>query len=914
MMGKLVALKLRTQYLEQPEGIDEARPRLGWIVQSARRGARQEAYQLLAASTPERLAADEGDLWDSGKVASPETQHIAYAGRPLASGQRVYWKVRAWDERGVAGDWSEPARWSMGLLRRDLWQGIWIGKKLKLRPTKEQPMPAVYLRREFQARGGIRRATAYATALGLYQLHINGQRIGDAAFPPEWTDYHVRTQYQAYDVTAQVREGGNVVAVVLGHGWYTGYIGMYGYQKYGMDPSFLLQLNLEFADGSQAHVATDQSWQLSLGPITGTDLQMGESYDARLEQDGWMEAGFDAAGWEPASRMYDYRGKLVAQLAPPIKAVQEIRPAEVRVTAEGHTLVDMGQATSGFLRVRLSGEAGTKYTLRYAEALDEQGKLYTANLRFARQTDSYICRGAGEPEVFQPAFTYHGYRYVEISGGGGPVAADDITGVVVYSSLPEAGQLETSEPLVNKLISNILWTQRANYMSVPTDCPQRDERHGWTGDAQIFAPTAAYNMDVAAFLGKWLIDLQDGQQPTGAYTDFAPFIFGPKTEFDNDFTYTHTGSAGWADAPPIIAWFLYEWYGDLQVLRRQYASLKRWMDYNEQLYPVGIRRDAPQYGDWLSLDERPFAETKAEFDWLVAGHSTTPYDVFATSYWVHGTALMAKISRALGEEADAQHYEALHESVRAAFVREFVDEQGVIRGDTQAVYAMALSWNLLPEHLREPALQRLVGKVESGGGQLATGFHGTKHLMEVLAASGHEELAFRLLLREQYPSWLYSVTQGATTIWERWDGWTEERGFQNPGMNSLCHYAFGSIGEWMYRHIGGIAPDTSEPGFAKAIIRPRPQGGIRSATCRFDSIRGRYRTAWRLDEGRFELELEVPANARATVYLPAAALEQVQEGGQPLAAAEGIVIRGHEGGCAVLEAGSGTYRFTSALI
>lgn len=867
------------------------------------------AYRVLVASSLKALERDEGDAWDSGIVSSSRSSHIGYQGAALRSGQRLYWKARVWDERGESSDWSIAATWTMGLLARNEWEGYWIGYPSGKKPTREAPNPVAYLRRAFVNTGQVRRATVHATALGVYRLFLNGVRIGDDALSPEWTDYHVRVQYQTYDVTELLRSGDNALAVMLGHGWYTGYIGMYGYQKYGMDPSFLLQLNIEYADGTIRSVSTNEEWRAAFGAIVGSDLQMGENWDARLEPLAWKETAFDDSLWAPVSRMYDYRGHLVAQKCPPIRATQLRQPLEVKQLADDCVLVDMGQIMSGYLRVGLQGDAGVRYTLRYAEALDENGSLYTDNLRFARQTDTYVCRGRSK-ETFEPAFTYHGYRYVEISGGPAP-RAQDIVGVVVHSALPETGSLETSEPLLNRLVDNIRWTQRANYMSVPTDCPQRDERHGWTGDAQIFAPTGAYNMDVAAFLAKWLDDLEDGQRPTGAYTDFAPFIFGPKTEFDNDFTYTHTASAGWADAPPIIAWLLYERYGDAHVLRRHYASMKKWMTYNERLYPSGIRRDAPQYGDWLSLDERPFEQTKEEFGWQVAGHSTTPYDVFSTAYWAHGAKLMADIATVLGEEADAGHYRELHAFVREAFIREFMDSEGRIRGNTQTVYAMALAWDLLPEGKRETVLQHLVDHIDAAGIALATGFHGTKHLMEVLCDHGYEKLAFQLLLRQSYPSWLYSVTQGATTIWERWDGWTEEKGFQNPGMNSLCHYAFGSVGEWLYRHVGGIQQDPSSQGFERAIIRPRPLGGLTSAKCIYDSIAGEIATEWTLQDGVFELKVTIPANRSAVVHVPSDAESAVREGGVAVSQAVGVRSIGREGDAERFVVGAGTYRFES---
>ncbi|MFC3803012.1 family 78 glycoside hydrolase catalytic domain [Cohnella sp. GCM10012308] len=911
-MTTLQAVRLRTEYLEDPLGIDTLAPRLGWTLSDAggRRGAAQTAYRILAASSPERLAADEGDLWDSGIAVSASSAHVSYEGAALHAGQPVWWKVQVRDERGDWGAWSDGARWSVGLLSRGEWEGIWIGRKIGRKPTREQPLPAVYLRRRFASRAGVRRATVYATALGLYRLHLNGRRIGQDALAPEWTDYHVRVQYQTYDVTELLQEGDNALAVTLGHGWYTGYIGMYGYQKYGMDPSFLLQLNIKYEDGTTQSVCTDETWRASYGPIVAADIQMGETHDARLAEPQWEQPTFEDAAWALATRMYDYRGLVVAQMSPPIRVTQELAPAEVRLLSEGRALVDMGQMTSGYLRVVFEAAEGVQYTLRYAEALDEQGELYTANLRYARQTDAYICVGDGR-ETFEPLFTYHGYRYVEISGGPTP-RPEDIVGVVVHSALPEAGTLETSDPLVNRLLSNIRWTQRANYMSVPTDCPQRDERHGWTGDAQIFARTAAYNMDVSAFLAKWLTDLDDGQRPTGAYTDFAPFIFGPKTEFDNDFTYTHTASSGWADAPPIIAKLLHELYGDREVLRRHYPALRRWMAFNETLYPDGIRRDAPQYGDWLSLPERPYEEAKAELGWLIDTLSTTPYDVFGTAYYADGAAIMADIARELGEIADAERYSALHEKIKQAFQREFVDGDGRIKGDTQTVYAMALAWDLLSPVQRETAMARLTGKIESAGVMAATGFHGTRLVMDVLSDGGREDLAFGLLTRKAYPSWLYSVLQGATTIWERWDGWTEERGFQRPGMNSLCHYAFGAVGEWIYKHVGGIAPDPAAPGFGRAIVRPRPLGGFTWARCGYDSIRGRYEVDWRLaGSGALELAVTVPAGGEAIVHVPADAGTPVLESGKSAVESEGIEALGRAGDCETYRAASGRYLFTS---
>ncbi|MCQ6557738.1 glycoside hydrolase family 78 protein [Paenibacillus mendelii] len=907
-MERLTAGRLRTEYLDDPLGIDVSAPRLGWIAVANHRGAKQTAYRLLVATDQKTLDLDLGNLWDSGKIESEESQHIVYEGTELVSGQCAYWKVQLWDEAGNGGNWSSTAMWSMGLLARDQWQGSWIGLKNDHKPTKEQPKPSIYLRRDFQVRKGVKRATAYATALGLYRLYLNGKRVGNDVFSPEWTDYHVRTQYQTYDVTGLLQEGDNAAGATLGQGWYAGYIGMYGFQKYGMDPSFLLQLNIEYEDGTTDCLVTDEDWKASHGPIVSSDLQMGETVDARLEMPGWNGLSFDDSAWVCVDIMYDYRGWLVSQMSRTIRVTETRQPVEIRPLQDGRVIIDMGQNMAGWIAVTLTGEPGARCTFKFGEVLDDNGQLYTDNLRLARQIDTYVCRG-GTAETFEPTFTYHGFRYVEASGAG--FAIDDVMGIVVHSDLPVAGELETSHPLVNQLISNIRWTQRANFMSVPTDCPQRDERHGWTGDAQIFAPTAAYNMDVAAFFAKWLVDLEDAQQPTGAFTDFAPFIFGPKTEFDNDFTYTHTASSGWADAPIIVAWSMYETYGDKKILSKHYEAMKKWVGFNWKQFPGGIRKDVPQYGDWLSVNERPFEEVIAEFGRMVSHHSTTPYDIFSTAYMAYNAKLLSDIAGVLGMTADQALYAKRFAMIRQSFIEQFVDEQGSIKGDTQTAYAMALEMDLLPDYLRSAVLEKLVSKIEQAGGMATTGFHGTKFLMSVLTKNGHAELAYRLLLREAYPSWLYSVNQGATTIWERWDGWTKDGGFQDPGMNSFSHFAFGSVGEWLYRNVGGIDRDPSEPGYRKLLIRPRINGRLTSARCTYDSLYGPVKTDWQLIQGEFRLEVIIPANVSALVYIPSVEGSDVLEDDTLAIAARNVELLGREDGCSVYRIASGTYRFVS---
>lgn len=906
----LKAAKLRVEFLNNPLGIDVTAPRLGWINESDRRGVKQSAYRIIAASSLDLLNQEQGDLWDTGKVSSDESQHIAYAGSKLVSEQLVYWKVQVWDEHGQAGNWSEAAHWSMGLLGREEWKGLWIGWKNNLTPTREQTKPNIYMRRSFTVKPGIKRATVYTTALGLYRLFLNGQRVGQDVLSPEWTDYHVRVMYQTYDVTDLLQAGDNVAGTILSHGWYTGYLGMFGFLKYGMNPSYLMQLNIEYEDGTNESVVTDNEWQAAHGPIVTSDIQMGEHIDARQEMPGWNAPGFDASAWVPVDAMYDYRGWIVAQMNEKIRVTEELKPVNIRHLSGDRVVIDFGQNFAGWIRASFKGAADRTYTFRHAEVLDDNGDIYTENLRYALQTDKYTCKGS-DLEVFEPSFTYHGFQYVEISGG--PIDLVDVIGVVAHSSLQESGTLTTSHAKVNRLVQNVRWTQRANFMGVPTDCPQRDERHGWTGDAQIFSGTAVYNMDSAAFFTKWLVDLEDAQQPTGSFTDFAPFIFGPKTAHGSDFTYTHMGSAGWADAPLIVAWKMYESYGDKWILSRHYDAFKRWVDFNAKQQPEGVRRDVPQYGDWLSVMERPMEEAIAEFGRMISHLSTTPYDIYATAYMADSARHLSQIAEVLGKNEDAAKYHARFEVIRDAFVKNFVAADGRIKSDTQTAYAMALGLDLLPEEMRPIVVDRLVGKIREKGDMATTGFHGTMFLMKVLVEEGHTDLAYKLLLREEYPSWLYSVNQGATTIWERWDGYTKEKGFQRAGMNSMCHFAFGSVGEWMFRNIGGIDRDDSATGYRKSVIRPRIEGGITSAKCGYDSIYGQVSTDWSVEEGKFSLALNIPANTTATVYVPSAEGAVVLESGGPAADAYGVALVGYEDGCYVYTVGAGAYRFESSL-
>jgi alpha-L-rhamnosidase len=752
--------------------------------------------------------------------------------------------------------------------------------------------PSPFFRKTFRLEKPVRRARLYATALGVYEPHLNGRRIGDAVLSPGWTDYNKRVAYQTYDVTDRLRQGDNTLGAILGDGWYSGYVG-FGMRRnqYGPHPRLLAQLHIEYADGGSEIVATDGGWKAATGPIRHADPQMGESYDARAEMPGWDTPGFKDAGWQAVTVEERRAGAappagmdvpLVAQNCEPVQVTEELKSKAIREPAPGVYIFDLGQNMVGWVRLKVRGAAGAAVRLRFAEMLNPDSTLYTANLRGAKQTDTYILKGDGE-EAWEPRFTFHGFRYVEVTGYPGKPALDALTGRVVHSATPLTGRMETSSPLVNQLLRNIDWGQRGNFLSIPTDCPQRDERLGWTGDAQIFIRTATYNRDVAAFFTKWLQDLEDAQSPAGAFPDVAPRQ-----------SYVGEGTAAWGDAGVICPWTIYHSYGDTRILERRYASMSKWVAYL-QANSTDLLRPDKGYGDWLSIQ------------------ADTPKDVLATAYFARSTQLLSKAARVLGKEDDARRYEALWEAIKAAFNKAYVAPDGRIKGDTQTCYVLALHFDLLPEDKRAVAARRLAADIEARGGHLSTGFVGVGYLCPVLTNMGYTDLAYRLLMNDTFPSWGYSIKHGATTIWERWDGWTEEKGFQDPDMNSFNHYSLGSVGEWLYSAVAGIDTDPEQPGYKGIRIHPRPGGGLTHVKAEYASIHGPIATDWKLEDRQFTLNVTIPANTTATVHVRAQSKDAVSEGGKPAQTAEGVTFLRWEDGYAVYAIGSGTYAFRASV-
>ncbi|HEV7301405.1 MAG TPA: family 78 glycoside hydrolase catalytic domain [Tepidisphaeraceae bacterium] len=907
--ASIAPVDLRCEYQTNPIGLGETQPRLSWKLSASDANARnlkQSAYQILVASSVDVLAGGKGDLWDSGKVSSDASTFVPFAGTALRSGQRAVWNVRVWDQDGNAAAPSETASWEMGLLAARDWVGQWVGSPV----TAGGPLhegPAFMVRKPFSL-GDKRKITSarlYATALGFYEFHINGQRVGNDALTPGWTDYNFRVQYQAYDVTAMLRAGDNAIGAWLADGWYCGYIGNIDRrQYYGDQPKLLAQLHVTFDDGSTQTLATDGTWTTSTGPMVSADMLMGQHYDARLEQPDWSAPGFDAATWQPVTVFSDERRTIVATPGPTVRQTQLVKPVSVRgvqVNWNTHAqVIDFGQNLVGRVRLTLrNAPAGTVLKIRHAEVLEKlkDGNLYTTNLRSAKNIDSYTTRGDAI-ETFDPQFTFHGFRYAEVQGfPDKALSPDDVVAVVIHSDYESSGSFECSEPLVNQLQQNIRWGWRGNSVDIPTDCPQRNERLGWTGDAQAFVRTAAFNYDVAGFFAKWTQDLRDAQSQHGAYPSIVPDTSWPKTKPNDAFN--GDGGPAWADAGIICPWTMWACYGDLRLVERHYASMVRFLDYLVSAADkFGGIRSHPEwkgwhgFGDWLSQDAGPHH---------IMG--LTPKDLIGTAFIAYDARLLSQIASALGKEKDAARFDKIAQDTTAVFQRRFVTPDGLVVGGTQTSYVLALHFDLLPEASRATAVDWLVRDIKSRGNKLATGFVGTPYLNHVLSRFGRLDVAYDLLMQKNWPSWLYAVTQGATTIWERWDGWTHDKGFQDASMNSFNHYAYGAVGDWLYQVVAGIDIDLNKPGYRHIQLRPRPLvgGPLSYAKASLDTWHGTIESGWTLEGTKLSYRVVVPPNTTATVTVPGSNAASDDARGTS------------QGDGTVFEVGSGTYVFTSEL-
>jgi alpha-L-rhamnosidase len=837
---KLSLYDLKVEHLKNPLSIDNPTPRFSWKINSSVKNTVQSNYEIRMGKT---AAIGSKPFWSSSK-ATDQSVLIAYSGPELASKTKYFWQVRVKDNHGNTSPWSAVQYFQTGLKSAD-WTAKWITVEGK-DSSKISPL----FRKEISLSKAIRSAMIYVTAKGLYEASINGKRMSDHYFAPGWTSYRKHLQYQVYDVTSALKKGANAIAVTLGDGWYKGRIGFNGQHNfYGDTRALLLQLEVEYTDGTKERINSDESWKSSNGPILASDVYDGETYDARREKEGWMSTGYqEDASWKTVRILEKGTEQLVGMSGPLVKKHETFKALKIFKTPKGETVVDFGQNMVGWVMLKAKGPAGTKITLSHAEVLDKAGNFYTENLRSAKAQDHYILK-EGLEQVFEPHFTFQGFRYVMVEGYPGELKLDDLTGVALYSDMETTGKFSTSNTLLNQLQHNIQWGQKGNFVDVPTDCPQRDERLGWTGDAQAFAATASYNMDVSGFFTKWLKDVRADQTPTGAIPHVVPNVMDDG----------QSGAAGWADVGTIIPWDMYVLYGDKKILEAQYESMQKWVGFITSKSKDNLWNTGFHFGDWLFYRPNDDNDGRA---------SVTDKYMIAQTFYAHSTQLLINAANVLGKKEDVEKYNALLQNIKGAYVKEYMTPNGKLVSNTQTAYVLALQFDMLPENLRQQASERLVANIRDYGNHLTTGFLGTPYLCHVLSRFGHENVAYDLLMQESYPSWLYPVKMGATTIWERWDGIKPDGSFQTPDMNSFNHYAYGAIGDWMYKNVAGINAVPSAPGYKEIVIKPIPGGKLTSASGELDTSYGTVKSSWTLADGLFKLDVTVPANAKATIVLP----------------------------------------------
>ncbi|MEI8037109.1 MAG: glycoside hydrolase family 78 protein [Verrucomicrobiota bacterium] len=871
--------QLRCEYLAGPLGIDTPQPRLSWIstAPATARGARQAAYQISVASSEAALRQGQADLWDSGKVDSDETAQLRYAGKPLASGQQAFWKVRVWDQAGVVSD-SEPAGWEMGLLQASDWKAKWIA-----RTTDTRSNPAPLLRRAFQLDGRIQRARVSICGLGYYELYLNGGKVGNHLLDPGYTRYDRRVLYVTYDVTDQLKSGANALGVMLGNGWFnchTRAAWKFHEAPWRAAPKLLLQLRVDYADGRSETIVTDESWKCSTGAIVFDSIYGGETYDARLEKPGWATATYDDAGWDPVQRVDAPAGKLAAQMMPPITLDQTLKPATITEPKPGVFVVDVGQNLAGMAELHVTGPAGARVQMRYGERLLPDGSLDTRDIEQhvkklgkeqQHQTDTYILKGGGTEEIYASRFTYHGFQYVEVTGFPGKPTLDNFRARFIHSAVPKAGAFTCSNPMLNRIQQAADWSFLSNLQGIPTDCPHR-EKNGWTGDAHLACEQAQFNFFPAPVHQKWLNDIGDEQKPTGQLPGTVPTA---------GFGYTWGNGPAWDSAFLLIPWYEYLYYGDTENFRRHYDGMKRYVDYLSTRAKDGI----------VNIGLNDWAPWKTQTDAAITD----------TAYYFVDAWIVARAAGVLGNKQDALKYTELAANIRAAFNRTFYQpDTALYDNGSQTALSCALYQGLVAPANQARVLANLVAAVEKADNHVDTGILGTKYLLNALLENGRADVAYRMVAQNDQPGWGWWLAQGATTLWEQWSG-----------AESRNHIMFGDVSAWFYKALAGIQPDPLAPGFKHFLISPQVVGDLTAASGSYDSIRGRIVSSWQVAQGEFRLDLTIPANTTATVSLPIAG--RVLEGGQPAGQADGVRFLRTEGGRSVFEVASGIYRFHGPL-
>ncbi len=898
---------LACEQLRNPVGIDSVQPRLSWIVPGNGRGEAQTAYQVLVATSEKLLDSDKGDLWDSGKVASDQSVLVRYEGKPLKSEMGCHWKVRVWTKNGGQSQWSKTAFWSMGLLNPTDWKGKWIANRVKLDDDETLPlnirgrgadaashimqkMPGPLLRKTFEANKPIKRATLYISGLGFCELHVNGKKMGDSVLTPTYTKYDRRVPYTTHDVTNLIKQGPNAIGVMLGNGWFNCFTRDswdFDHAPWRTTPRMLLQMRLEYADGSSGLVVSDESWKTALSPITFDGIRNGEEYDARLEQRGWDTAEFvehsegssELPGWKPVEIVDGPKGKLVAETSPPVKVVEIIKPVKVTEPKPGVFLFDMGCNMAGWVELKVAGPAGTQVTMRFDEQLHEDGTLHQTNAGHLAtgefQTDKYTLKGVGL-ESWEPRFVYHGFQYVQVEGFPGKPTLNSLVGKVTHTAFERAGSFECSNDLLNKIHRATLRSYVGNFVGFPTDCPHR-EKNGWTGDAQLATEVGLLNFKSETNYARWMNDFADCQLDDGNLPGIVP---------TGGWGYEWGNGPAWDSAYFIIPWYLYLYRGDSSVLKAHYDGYKKYLDFlaskaNGNIVEIGL-------GDWCPPQGGP------------GGHAT-PVALTSTAYYYVDVNIAAHTAELLGKTEEAKKYHALAADISRAFMARFYNpETGKFTGDEQCGMAAAIYQGLLPDAQKPKVLQALISEMQKRDGHIWAGILGTKYAIHALTDNGRADLIYAAATKRDFPSWGHWIERGSTTLWEMWDG-----------GGSRNHIMFGDIDAWFYSALAGINLDPARPGYKHIIIKPQIVGDLKWAKAQHDSPYGEIGSSWKKDAGKLALTIDIPANTTATVYVPCKSAEAVTESGKPAAKSAGVKYVGVKEGCAVYEVGSGRYEFVT---
>lgn len=891
---------LRCEYLANPQGIDVVSPRLSWVLQGQSprmHGLRQSAWQILVASSEKSLDHGRGDLWDSGKVESDQSIQVSYAGAALTSRQACFWKVRVWDQADRPSSWSQTASWSTGLLQPDDWKSQWIGLEEPVpapaqatNDLESRRLAARCLRKEFGVSRRLRRATVYFSGLGLSELYLNGQKVGEDVLSPGLTDYDKRVLYVTRDVTESVRSGRNALGVMLGNGRFYAPRDKVptATRSFGF-PKLRLQLEVEYTDGTRDVIVSDASWKVTTeGPIRANNEYDGEEYDARREMPGWSKTGFDDLAWGPAQLVSAPAGKLAAQMIEPIRVTGTLQPVALTEPQPGVFIFDLGQNMVGWCRLKVRGAAGAKVSLRHAETLQPDGSLYVANLRSAKVTDTYTLKGKGR-EVYEPRFTYHGFRYVEVTGFPGRPKLASLEGCVVNDNLATAGEFTCSQPAINRFYQNVVWGVRGNYRSIVTDCPQRDERQGWLGDRSAESRGEMFLFDNAALYAKWTQDMADSQQENGSIADVSPSYWP-----------LYGDNVTWPSSAVIIPGALLDQYADAGVVARQYPSMVKWIDHLSGYISNGIiAKD--NYGDWCVPPED--AKLIHSND---PARKTAP-EILATSYFCHCLQLMTRYATLLDKPADATRFDQLAEQLKTALNEKFYHQaEGCYGNGSQTACVLPLAFDLVPATERGRVFQHLVEKItQETKGHMGTGLVGGQWLNRVLSDGGRADLVYAFATNTTYPSWGYMVEKGATTVWELWNGNTAD-----PAMNSGNHVMLvGDFVIWLYEDLAGIKSDPAQPGFKHILMQPSWIDDLKFVKASHQSPYGRITSEWRREGGDLRWKITVPVNTTATVWLPAKDAAGVQEKGKVLSRSNGVKFLRTEPGAVVCEVSAGHYEF-----